>query len=166
MASLVGTGIEFYSLFISYSTHDQVFAERLHADLQAKGVRCWFAPHKLQAGKKVYRQIDEAIRVYDKLLLILSPDSMESEWVKAEIFKAREREIREGKRVLFPIRLCSFEALRNWKLFDADTGKDLAREIREYFIPDFINWKDHDSYKKAFDRLLKDLHGKPDLTSA
>ena len=166
MASLVGTGIEFYSLFISYSTHDQVFAERLHADLQAKGVRCWFAPHKLQAGKKVYRQIDEAIRVYDKLLLILSPDSMESEWVKAEIFKAREREIREGKRVLFPIRLCSFEALRNWKLFDADTGKDLAREIREYFIPDFSNWKDHDSYKKAFDRLLKDLHGKPDLTSA
>ena len=162
MAGLVGTGIEFYSLFISYSTKDQDFAEHLHADLQAKGVRCWFAPHKLRSGKKLHEQIDEAIRVYDKLLLILSPDSMASEWVKAEIFKAREREIREGKRVLFPIRLCSFEALRDWKLFDADTGKDLAREIREYFIPDFSNWKDHDAYKLAFDRLLDDLHGKPE----
>ena len=35
-----------------------------------------------------------------------------------------------------------------------------AREIREYFIPDFSRWKDHDSYKKAFDRLLKDLTAK------
>ena len=161
MASLVGTGIEFYSLFISYSTHDQEFAERLHNDLQAKGVRCWFAPHKMRGGKKVHEQIDEAIRVYDKLLLILSPDSMASEWVKTEIFKAREREIKEGRRVLFPIRLCSFEALRDWNLFDADTGKDLAREIREYFIPDFSNWKDHDAYKLAFDRLLRDLQGEP-----
>jgi len=166
MASLVGTGIEFYSLFISYSTHDQEFAERLYADLQDKGVRCWFAPHKLQGGKKVHEQIDEAIRFYDKLLLILSPASMESEWVKAEIFKAREREIKEKWRVLYPIRLCSFEELRDWTLVDGDTGKDLAREIREYFIPDFSNWKDHDSYKIAFNKLLDDLHGKADLPSA
>jgi uncharacterized protein YjbI with pentapeptide repeats len=165
MASLVGTGIEFYSLFISYSTKDQEFAERLHADLQAKGIRCWFAPHDMRSGKKVHEQIDEAIRFYDKLLLILSPASMESEWVKTEISKARKREIKEGKRILFPIRLCSFEALRDWECFDSDTGKDSAREIREYFIPDFSNWKDHDSYRLAFDRLLKDLQGKPDSSS-
>jgi hypothetical protein len=41
--------------------------------------------------------------------------------------------------------------------FDADTGKDSAREIREYFIPDFSNWKDHDSYQEAFRRLISDL---------
>ncbi len=27
----------------------------------------------------------------------------------------------------------------------------------EYFIPDFSNWKDHDSYQTAFQRLVKDL---------
>jgi uncharacterized protein YjbI with pentapeptide repeats len=165
MASLVGSGIEFYSLFISYSTHDQEFAERLHADLQDKGVRCWFAPHDMRSGKKVYEQIDEAIRVHNKLLLILSPESMESEWVKTEISKARKREIKEGKHILFPIRLCSFEALRDWECFDSDAGKDSAREIREYFIPDFSNWKDHDAYRLAFDRLLKDLQGKTEPSS-
>jgi hypothetical protein len=41
-----------------------------------------------------------------------------------------------------------------------------AREIREYFIPDFSNWKDHDAYKSAFDRLLKDLNPKTDFSSA
>ncbi len=41
-----------------------------------------------------------------------------------------------------------------------DTGKDLAREIREYYIPgDFQNWKDHDAFEAAFakHKLLKDL---------
>jgi hypothetical protein len=37
------------------------------------------------------------------------------------------------------------------------TGKDLAVEVREYFIPDFPNWKDHDAFEKSFARLLRDL---------
>jgi hypothetical protein len=164
--SLVGMGIEFHSLFISFSTKDQEFAERLHADLQAKGVRCWFAPEDMPGGKKLHEEIDRAIRVHDKLLLILSQASIESEWVKTEISKARKREVKEGRRVLFPIRLCSFGALRDWECFDSDTGKDSAREIREYFIPDFSNWKDHDAYREAFDRLLRDLHGRPDAAPA
>jgi hypothetical protein len=39
----------------------------------------------------------------------------------------------------------------------ADIGKDFAKEIREYHIPDFSNWNDNDSFEAAFDRLLKDL---------
>jgi len=55
------------------------------------------------------------------------------------------------------IRLTDFETLRDWTCFDADTGKDLAVEVREYFIPDFSNWKDHDAFESAFARLKKDL---------
>jgi hypothetical protein len=149
--------IQFYSCFISYSSKDQEFAERLYEDLQSRNVRCWFAPHHVQGGKKLHEQIDEAIRVHEKLLLILSPDSMGSEWVKTELANARKREVRESRRVLFPMRLCSFEELRDWECFDADTGKDSAREIREYFIPDFSDWKDHDKYKSEFERLMGNL---------
>ena len=157
-AKSLGTNpIEFYSCFISYSTKDQDFADCLYADLQNKGVRCWFAPHDVQGGRKLHEQIDEDIRLHDKLLLILSPHSMESEWVKTEIAKARKREVRDQRRVLFPIRLAPFATLRDWECFDADTGKDSAREIREYFIPDFSHWKDHDSYQEAFQRLIADL---------
>jgi uncharacterized protein YjbI with pentapeptide repeats len=153
---LNAASIQFYSCFISYATSNQDFAGRLHADLQKNGVRCWFAPHDMRGGKKIHEQIDEAIRVYDRLLLILSPDSMSSEWVATEIAHAREKEATH-KRVLFPISIVPFEAVRSWKLFDADRGKDSAREVREYFIPDFSNWKDHDAYAKAFDGLLKAL---------
>jgi len=40
---------------------------------------------------------------------------------------------------------------------DADTGQDLVEEVRKYHIPDFSNWKDHDSYRQAFERLVRDL---------
>jgi hypothetical protein len=32
-----------------------------------------------------------------------------------------------------------------------------AREIREYFISDFSNWKNYDAYQEAFAQLLRDL---------
>ena len=164
----IAGAIEFHSCFISYSTKDQEFAERLYNDLQNKGVRCWFAPHDIQGGRKIHEQIDDAIRLHDKLLLILSEHSMNSAWVKTEIANALEKTHpskgglggapdREKKQMLFPITLAPFADVQQWKLFDADRGIDSAREVREYFIPDFSNWKDHDSYQVAFQRLVKDL---------
>jgi hypothetical protein len=129
--------------------------------LQARGVRCWFAPHDIQGGRKVHEQIDEAIRLYDKLLLILSDASMNSPWVKTEIANARAREQQEKRQMLFPVTLVPFDRIRPWKLFDADTGIDSAREIREYFIPDFSNWKDHGLYTAASERLVLDLKAQP-----
>ncbi|MCG7977435.1 MAG: toll/interleukin-1 receptor domain-containing protein [Candidatus Thiodiazotropha endolucinida] len=155
--------IQFYSCFISYSTKDKDFANRLYVDLQREGVRCWFAPEDIQAGKKLYEQIDKAIRHHEKLLLVLSKESMNSEWVKTEITKARQREVREGCRVLFPVSIVDFEAIKQWECFDGDTGKDSAREIREYYIPDFSNWINHNDYRREFDRLLRDLKQEHEL---
>ena len=160
--SLAGQAGTFFSCFISYSTKDQDFADRLHADLQNKGVRCWFAPYNISGGKKLREQIDEAIRLHDRLLLILSEHSMNSEWVQTEIAHARQKELTERRQVLFPISLVvTFARIREWKCFDADTGKDSARELREYFIPDFSNWKDGNFYQKGLERLLQDLKSEP-----
>jgi hypothetical protein len=87
LSSLHIEAIQFYSCFISYSRNDQLFAERLHADLQNKGVRCWFAPHDLPIGAKTWDAIDQPIRLRDKLLLILSKSSIASEWVEDEVNK-------------------------------------------------------------------------------
>jgi TIR domain/Pentapeptide repeats (8 copies) len=154
----MGKAIQFYSCFISYSSTDQLFAERLYADLQARGVRCWFAPHDVQGGKKLHEQIDDAIRVHERLLLILSPSSIHSEWVKTEIAKARKREVKEKRRMLFPVALkISYQELQKWECFDADTGKDSAREIREYYIPDFSQWERMEKYQEEFEKLVRDL---------
>jgi hypothetical protein len=141
----------------SYSSVDQPFTDRIYADLQAKGVRCWFAPHHGQRGRKLNEQISEAIRAHEKVLLILSRNSMSSEWVKTEIAQARRRELLEHVQILFPISLVSFEEIRDWECFDSDIGKDSAREIREYFIADFQHWNDRGVYEREFEKLLRDL---------
>jgi TIR domain len=157
LPSILGEPFQFYSCFISYSSADEDFCRRLHGRLQDAGLRVWFAPHDIQGGRKLYEQIDQAIRVYDKLLLVLSSHSMQSPWVEFEIRRARRREVAEQHRLLFPVRLVDYETIKAWECFDADTAKDLATEIREYFIPDFTAWKEHDAFEAAVDRLLRDL---------
>jgi len=149
--------IQFYSCFISHSTKDEEFCRRLYSRMRDKKLRVWYSPEDIKGGDKFFDQIDRAIRVYDKLLLVLSDQSMASDWVETEIRLARKREKAEKRRILFPIRVVDFETIKAWQCFDADSGRDLAVEVREYFIPDFSNWKDHDQFEHAFARLMRDL---------
>jgi TIR domain/Pentapeptide repeats (8 copies) len=149
--------IQFYSCFISYSTKDEEFARKLHSKMRDEKLRVWFAPEDIQGGQKIYEQVERAIQVHDRLLIVLSESSLNSKWVKHEIKRAREIEIKENRRKLFPIRLVDFDTIQAWKSFDVDYAEDLAAEIRQYHIPDFSNWKDHDSFEAGFARLLRDL---------
>ena len=157
--SLLEAGpIQFYSCFISYSTANQEFAERLHADLQARGVRCWFAPHDMQAGKKIHDQIDEAIRVYDKLLLILSEASMTSTWVKTEVAKARKKEVASEAPRPISNRVGAVQRHPRVETVRRRPRDDTAREVREYFLPDFSEWKtNHDAYQRSLEKVVAAL---------
>jgi hypothetical protein len=149
ITSLTSEAIQYYSCFISYSNRDEAFAKRLHTDLQSEGVRCWFAPEDMKIGDKIRPRIDESIRIHDKLLLILSEHSINSEWVESEVEAAREEERKRDQIVLFPVRLDQtvMETVQAW-----------AADIRRTrHIGDFSRWKDHDAYQQAFERLLRDL---------
>jgi uncharacterized protein YjbI with pentapeptide repeats len=149
LPSLLSQPLQFYSCFISYSTKNQDFADRIYSDLQSAGVRCWFAPEHLKTGDRFRQRIDEAIRVHDKLLLVLSAHSVRSDWVREEVETAFERERRENRIVLFPIRLDNSVI---------ETSEAWAASIRrQRHIGDFRKWKNHDHYRKALSRLLRDL---------
>ena len=141
--------IQFYSCFISYASRDETFAKRLHADLQNKGVRCWFAPEDMKIGDEFRSRIDTSIHFHDRLLLILSEDSIKSRWVQKEVETAFEKEEKEKRLVLFPIRLDDV-------VMQIDVG--WAADIRrQRHIGDFTHWDDDDTYQKARARLLRDL---------
>jgi hypothetical protein len=149
LPALLGQAIQHYSCFISYSSKDEVFAKRLHADLQDKGVRCWFAPHDMKIGAKILDTLDEAIRLRDKVLLVLSEGSLASEWVEDEVEKAFEEERQRGGVVLFPVRVDDAVST---------TQEAWAAKLRRSrHIGDFRAWKDHDAYQTALDRVLRDL---------
>ena len=145
------------SVFISYSFSDQKFADKLFDALRSRGVKVWYAPKNMKSGKKIHEQIHSAIQSHDRMLLVLSQDSMNSSWVSTEIAKAYSREAEDGQRILFPVSLGQFDNLSNWELFDADHGLDLARYIRQYYIPDFSDWESKDSFQELVTKLIDDL---------
>jgi len=141
--------IQYHSCFISYSSSDEVLAKRLHADLQDEGVRCWFAPHDMQPGQIIHECIDQAIQMQDKLLLILSEGSVKSGWVSYEVKTALNREIRQQRDILFPIRIddAVFESTANWA----------TSLVNQRHIGDFREWTNPKHYQQVFKRLLRDL---------
>lgn len=141
--------IQYHSLFISYSSKDETLARRLHADLQDRGVRCWFAPEDMKIGDRIRLRIDEAIHQQNKLLLLLSEHAMESSWVEDEVEAAIEKEQRQQREVLFPVRLDEsvMQTTHAWA----------AKLRRTRHIGDFMNWTDPQAYQIALDRLLRDL---------
>ena len=156
LPSLLNQPIQFYSCFISYASKDEAFTQRLHADLQDKGVRCWFAPEDLKIGDKIRTRIDEIIRIHDKLLLVLSQNSVASAWVEKEVETAFDKEIERKEPVLFPIRLDA-------SVMESKTG--WAADIRRSrHIGDFCNWENYRDYQKGLERLLRDLRIEKDAS--
>ena len=102
----------------------------------------------MKIGDRLRPRIDETIRVYDKLLLVLSKTSVASQWVEQEVETALARERQQATTILFPVRIDNM-------VMTLETGwPALIRNTRN--IGDFRRWKTHDVYQKAFDRLLRD----------
>ncbi|GHO88244.1 toll/interleukin-1 receptor domain-containing protein [Dictyobacter formicarum] len=141
--------IQYHSCFISYANNDGMLARRLHSDLQDHGVRCWFASEDMKIGDKIRARIDEAIHVHEKLLLLLSEHALASSWVEDEVEAALEKEQRQQREVLFPVRLDDqvLQTSEAWA----------AKLRRSRHIGDFTHWADPHEYQRAFERLLRDL---------
>jgi hypothetical protein len=148
--SLRGKAIDFYSCFISHSAHDKKFCERLHADLQAKGVRTWYFPEDAKWGETVWGEIDRSIKIYDKLVVVLSEHSLQSENVLREIKRSLNREANEHKNILFPIRIDDY-VFAKWK-------HERKADVVDKVVGDFSGWdKDAAKYDQAFEKLLRGL---------
>lgn len=149
MHALAAKPIEYYTCFLSYSHNDEEFAKRLYNDLQGNGVRCWFAPEELKGGDFYRHKIDESIRLYDKVLLLLSEHSVKSKWVEEEVEKAWKKEDQQNTQALFPIRLddAVMKTERRWA--------SQVRFLRH--IENFTGWKDYETYQCHFQRLLDHL---------
>jgi len=139
----------YHSCFISYSNVDAPFARRLHADLQEAGVRSWFAPEDIKIGGEIRGSIHEAIKSHEKLLLVLTRQSIESSWVASEVEAALERERQSGTTVLVPLRLDD-------AVLQSDSG--WAADIRRTRnVGDFRSWREPPDYARSLQRLLRDL---------
>jgi hypothetical protein len=79
---------ETLSVFISYSRSDSVFVKDLANRLREAGCTVWQDISGLRGGQTWASEIDQAVRDSDVLIVVLSPDSSASEWVRKETLLA------------------------------------------------------------------------------
>lgn len=72
------------SVFISYSSKDRAFVDRIVHKLEEMGIYCWQAPEHIPAGSSYAKEIPKAIRECEVFLLFLSERSQGSIWVEKE----------------------------------------------------------------------------------
>ena len=150
MRSLVGQPFEYFSCFISHSSKDKRFCDRLYADLQANHVRSWYFPADARWGEPIWGEIDRSIKVYDKLIVVCSKHSLQSVPVQREMERALNREDHEHKNILFPIRIDNY-------FIDCWEHRRKA-DVLEKVVGDFRGWnRNAAKYDAALKKLLSAL---------
>lgn len=143
------------SNFISYTGKDEIFAQKLSQNLQELGMRCWLIPERVRNKEKYYPLIDAALNLHDKELLVMSENSLESDWIEEEINTAFEKEEQTGKMVLLPIILDDSVKYSDKPL--------IAKVRRSRQVYDFSLWQDEETFKEVLGSLAGELKFDQDI---
>lgn len=117
-------------IFISYSHQDKEFVDKLVQDLQNSGISIWVDKVEIKLGDSFIEKISEGIDKMEYLAIVLSPDSVNSSWVKKEVEVAMNQEIQGKKIKVLPLlhRECTIPSFLQDKLY-ADFTEEERYEV-------------------------------------
>src|SRR5579859_4231833 len=72
-------------VFISHATKDIKFVGKLKRSLVRRGIFCWLSENEIIGGTNWIDEIGRALQSCDAFLIVLSPESVKSMWVKREV---------------------------------------------------------------------------------
>jgi len=91
------------SIFLSHSKIDKPFVEKLAKDLKNCGVNVWYDNWEIKVGDSITRRIEDGIHANEFFGVVLSPEALNSEWVKTELSAAWTKQINNRKIIILPI---------------------------------------------------------------
>ncbi len=121
-------------VFISYDQSDEAFAKALSSQLSKRGLSVWSANQEVLPGDNPWLRVGEALKKSRAMVVLVSPDSMRSEWVRREIEYALGDPNYQGR--VFPVKVRPTNdmpwILRKFKIFDAkQTAARVSASIAE-----------------------------------
>lgn len=119
-------------VFLSHSSRDNSFCERLSYDLLDYEIQVWYDEWEIKVGDSLRAKISAGIEENDFLAVVLSEASVQSDWVQLELNAALAKELRERRVVVLPILIqeCKIPTFLEDKKY-ADFREDYAKGLDE-----------------------------------
>ena len=113
--------------FVSYSRADLAHQRRVVAELRKRGVNAWVDTENLVPGSPAWeREIERSIRGCSGVIVLLSPEANDSQWVRRELSFAEELDkplfpvhIRGDESDSIPLRLSAHQRVDARRSFDS-----------------------------------------------
>ena len=86
--------------FLSYNNKDKKFVHKLALDLQSQGISVWIDDWAIKGGQSISDSVQKALTQYDVFIIVLSPNSVKSMWVKEELRVAFKRRLSRSRSAL------------------------------------------------------------------
>ena len=133
--------------FISYAEADVEPAIRLHDSLQSSGIRSWMISEKSKSIENLITENGQLNRLFDKLLLIVSKNSLSSDWIEEEVKATMTAEQAEEDEILLPIAIDDS---------GADFESDWFGELKKnHNIINFSSWNQKGEFVRKLGELLE-----------
>jgi len=126
--------------FISHSSGDKEMAERLARDLISHGIDVWFDKWEIMPGDSLRRKIEQGISEASHFIVLLTSNSLSSEWVQTELDAAMVRKIENECRLLPVLYNVPFE--------------EIPLTLRGLFSVNL------DDYREGLDQLIDACYGR------
>ncbi len=139
-------------VFISHSSNDKKFVRTLKRDLQENGVDTFLDEDTLEIGDSLKERLDMELDKCSHFMIILTPSSVNSNWVKYELDKANKMFLEKLLKKIIPIKYrdCDIPVELSKLLYE-----DLSKEI-VFSDGDYIKFAS-DGYPNFLIKLIKTL---------
>jgi len=118
--------------FMSYSGEDASLQQQVIRELRERGVHVWVDIEHLIPGSPAWeREIERAIRGAAGIIVLLSPDSNDSEWVRREISFAEQ-----NRKRIFPVLIRGDE----YDSIPLRLSSHQRVDLRRTSVPGWMSW--------------------------
>lgn len=135
------------TLFLSHTSIDKPFVEKLAADLKPLGIDPWVDKYEIKVGESIFWKVEEGLSDSEFFGIVLSPEALASDWVQAEISAAWGKKMLSGDSLILPImyRSCKLPALLKsikYADFTQDYNAGFA-DLVQVFVLESARWHLH-----------------------
>ncbi len=120
------------TVFLSHSSNDKDFVERLAGDIEKAGIDVWYDRWEIRVGDSIVGKINAGLKDSDYVIAVISPNSVQSKWVTLEIDAALIESLGKKSSYLLPVLLADTDLpplLRDRRY--ADFRRDYEQGLRE-----------------------------------